>query len=330
MTRYHVQTMAQQRIEQHTQLLKQAIDTLTEKGCVVHIAQDAAEAAALISELCGQTNTVCTFAPELEEIQLQQIVPQAMQTDLEAVVAQTLKRSHYNPRRAPLDNMEQSQIAQALQQYLGQAVPPEQLLPALKQQIKAAADRADWGITGADGIAADTGTIILAEDQGNGRLVSNIPTRHLAVMGLEKLYPSNEAALESIHAAWSAGSRQSPPVYYSYITGPSRTGDIEGIIVCGMHGPLEVHVILLDNGRSQLLAQGKGKLLQCLECGQCTAALQQLLHDQQPIPAPLTCKSLALANLHTPYQLEHAQWDALHWQCPVAITVQDLKDALIR
>ncbi len=61
MTRYHVQTMAQQRIEQHTQLLKQAIDTLTEKGCVVHIAQDAAEAAALISELCGQTNTVCTF-----------------------------------------------------------------------------------------------------------------------------------------------------------------------------------------------------------------------------------------------------------------------------
>ena len=112
--------------------------------------------------------------------------------------------------------------------------------------------------------------------------------------------------------------------------GPAGTGDIEGIIVCGMHGPLEVHVILLDNGRSQLLSHGKGKLLQCLECGQCTAALQRLLHNQQPIPAPLTCKSLALANLHTPYQLEHAQWDALHWQCPVGITVQDLKDALIR
>lgn len=331
MSTYEPTTTRQQCIQTQQQLLEQAIQTLTAKGCVVHLAKDSAEAASIISALCpAETKALCTFAPELEEIRLQQIVPQAMQTDMEALVAQAAERPWHNPRRAPLDGVSQQQIIETLQQYLGQDEPVEtsQLMAAVSHKIKRSADQAEWGITGLNAIAADTGTIIIAEDQGNERIVSNIPTRHLAVAGLEKLYPSNESALESIQAAWQADGRQPAPTYYSYITGPSRTGDIEGIIVCGMHGPLEVHVVLLDNGRSQLIAQGKGTVLQCIECGKCTAALEQLLQGQEQIPTPLDCKSVALAHLQTPYQIADTQWEACNFTCPVGVTKADLQKAL--
>lgn len=331
MNTYEPTSIRQQCIQHQQQLFAQATAALTAKGCIVHVAQDAAEAATIIAALCpAKQKVLCTFAPELAEIQLQQIVPQAMQTDLEAVVAQALQQPYFNPRRAPLEDATQTQITEILQQYLDSAEPTAdgQLLSAISRKIKLSADQADWGITGADGIAADTGTIILAEDQGNDRLVSNIPARHVAVVGLEKIYPSNDTALQSIHAAWQNGGRQDTPVYYSYITGPSRTGDIEGIIVCGMHGPLQVHVILLDNGRSQLLAQDNGKVLQCIECGKCTAALQQLLQEQSQIPAPLTCKSLALAQLQTPYQIAAERWTQVAFSCPVGITTEDLQKVM--
>lgn len=331
MNTYEPQTIRQQCIQQHQQLLEQAIATLTAKGCIIHQAKDAAEAAAILTQLCtAEHKTMCTFAPELTEIQLQQILPQTMQTDLEAIVAQQLQQAYLNPRRAPLDNATQEQITEILQQYLAadEPVAATQLMAAVSKKIKVAADQSDWGITGADGIAADTGTIILAEDQGNGRIVSNIPTCHIAVIGLEKIYPSNDTVLETIHAVWKNGGRQKAPVYYSYITGPSRTGDIEGMMVCGMHGPQQVHVILLDNGRSQLLSQGDGQLLKCIECGKCTIALQKLTQGQESIPAPLTCKSLALTHLQTPYHIAEKQWDEISFQCPVGICVNDLKKAI--
>ncbi len=328
---YQPQTIRQQCIQQHQQLLEQAIATLTAKGCVVHQAKDVAEAQSILTQLCTtEQKAMCTLAPELTEIQLQQTLPQTIQTDLEAIVAQGLQQAYVNPRRAPLDHATQEQITKILQQYLAadEPVAANQLMAAINKKIKVTADKSDWGITGADGIAADTGTIILAEDQGNGRIVSNIPTCHIAVIGLEKLYPSNEAALETIHAAWKNGGRQDAPVYYSYITGPSRTGDIEGMMVCGMHGPQQVHVILLDNGRSQLLSQGDGQLLKCIECGKCTAALQKLTQGQEAIPAPLTCKSLALAHLQRPYHISEEQWQEAVFQCPVGIGADDLRKAM--
>ncbi len=330
MNTYEPKTIRQQCIEEHQQLLEQAIASLTAKGCVVHQAIDADQAATIVAQLCpSEQKAMCTFAPELEEVSLAQIIPQMIQTDLEALVAQKLNRPYVNPRRAPLDDTTPEQITEILQQYLGNTEPmePANLMAAVSKKIKVDADQCDWGITGADAIAADTGTLILAEDQGNGRIVSNIPTRHMAIVGLEKLYPSNETVLDTIHAAWTAGGRQSAPVYYSYITGPSRTGDIEGSMVCGMHGPQQVHVVLLDNGRSTLFAQNKGRVLQCIECGRCTAALEQLAAGQHT-PAPLTCKSLALANLQNPLQISDDQWAQLDFQCPVGITRDDLKQAM--
>lgn len=327
MKNYEVQSIRQQCIDTYPQLLEQAKNTLTAKGCVVYLAKDSDEAISIITQLCpSEQRALCTFSTELEEIQLKKAIPQVIQTDLEAIVAEGIHQPYVNPRCAPLEHATSEQITEILGQYL-QTPTEGTLLQAISRQIKVEADKADWGITGLDGIAADTGTIILAEDQGNGRLVSNIPTRHLAIIGLEKIYPSNESVLETIHTAWTTGGRQNSPVYYSYITGPSRTGDIEGAMVCGMHGPLAVHVILLDNGRSKLLSEHHGQVLRCIECGQCTAALQELMAGQQ-IPAPLTCKSLALAYLKTPFQISSERWNACNFQCPVGIQKEDLQNII--
>ncbi|MBQ3119243.1 MAG: lactate utilization protein [Peptococcaceae bacterium] len=314
-------------IKEHKQLLELAIKTLTAKGCTVHLAKDSAEAASIIHSLCKENqNALCTFSSELEEIALSEIVPQAMQTDIEKIVADGLGKGFYNRRRAPFDDVSPDEITGVLKEFINTA-EAENIINAASRYVKEKANESDWGITGLDAIAADTGTIILAEDQGNERVVSNIPARHLAVAGLEKLYPSNDTALESIHAAWKAGTQYNAPVYYSYITGPSRTGDIEGAMVCGMHGPLAVHVILLDNGRSTLLEQSKADVLKCIECGKCSASLMNVL-DGMNILVPLNCKTLALANLKNSYQITDEKWDACSFECPVNITVDDLRKAM--
>ena len=314
-------------IEKHGILLELAMKTLTAKGCTVHLAKDSAEAVAIIHNLCGDNpKALCTFASELEEINLLENIPQAVQTDIEKIVADGVKKVFYNRRRAPLDGVSPDAITDILKEY-AKIESKETLIRAVSRRIKEMANESEWGITGLDAIAADTGTIILAEDQGNERIVSNIPTRHLAVAGMEKLYPSNDTALESIHAAWKSGTEHDAPVYYSYITGPSRTGDIEGAMICGMHGPLAVHVILLDNGRSTLLEQKKADVLKCIECGKCADALLRFV-DGHNIPVPLNCKTLALANLKDRYHIADDAWNALQFDCPVNITMDDLKKAM--
>lgn len=324
---YNPEIIRKECVEKNKQLLELAVKTLTAKGCTVHLAKDDVEAASIIRSLCGENqNALCTFSSELEEIGLSKIVPQVIQTDIEKIVADGLEKPFYNRRRAPFDDVSSDAIIDVLKDY-AKTTEEDNIIHTVSRQIKEKANESDWGITGLDAIAVDTGTIILAEDQGNERVVSNIPARHLAVAGLEKLYPSNDTALESIHAAWRAGARYDTPVYYSYITGPSRTGDIEGAMVCGMHGPLAVHVILLDNGRSTLLEQNKEKVLKCIECGKCTASLMNIM-DGKDIPVPLNCKTLALANLKNAYQITDEAWNTCSFECPVNITVDNLKEAM--
>ena len=324
---YDPEMIRKECIQEHGKLLEQAVKTLAAKGCKVHLAKDSAEAAAIIQSLCGENQkALCSFSSELEEINIKQIVPQVVQTDIEKIVADGLGKVFYNRRRAPFDNVSSEAITDVLKAYR-KTDTEEPLFRAVSRQIKEMANESDWGITGLDAIAADTGTIILAEDQGNERIVSNIPARHLAVAGLEKLYSSNDDALESIHAAWKNGARKDAPVYYSYITGPSRTGDIEGAMVCGMHGPLAVHVILLDNGRSTLLEQKKSDVLKCIECGKCADALMRFMNGYE-IPVPLNCKTLALANLKNKYQITEDAWNMLSFTCPVNIKMDDLRKSM--
>jgi L-lactate dehydrogenase complex protein LldG len=122
-------------------------------------------------------------------------------------------------------------------------------------------------LTGANAVSAD-GAIFIVENEGNISLVSKIPSKHIIVTGIDKIVPTTQDAMLVCQAAavWGTGSL---PAYINVITSPSKTSDIRGKTVWGAQATREVHLIFVDNGRSQVIAQGFEQLLWCIGCGAC-------------------------------------------------------------
>ena len=124
--------------------------------------------------------------------------------------------------------------------------------------------QADAGITGVNLGVADSGSIILVTNEGNGRLTSTAPPLHIAVMGMERLvadWPSAAAVVETLARS---GTGQRLTSYTNVITGPRRPGDPDG--------PDELHVVIVDNGRSDVLGGTTAEILACIRCGACLNA----------------------------------------------------------
>jgi L-lactate dehydrogenase complex protein LldF len=124
---------------------------------------------------------------------------------------------------------------------------------------------ADMGVTAANFAVADSGLIALTENEGNIRLCCSLPRVHVALVGIEKVVPR----LENLALMWpilaTAGTGQAISAYSSLIGGPRAAGEADG--------PEEFHVVLLDNGRTRLLADAQARnALQCIRCGACLNA----------------------------------------------------------
>ncbi|MEX0568040.1 MAG: LUD domain-containing protein, partial [Candidatus Njordarchaeota archaeon] len=123
--------------------------------------------------------------------------------------------------------------------------------------------------TGANVIAADTGSIFIVENEGNIRFVSNAPPTHIVLTGIEKIVPNVVDGMLYVDVLAKYAGYVAPS-YVSVISGPSKTGDIEKIVVKGAHGPEELHVVFLDNGRSKMLKDDIFRqALLCMRCGAC-------------------------------------------------------------
>ena len=145
----------------------------------------------------------------------------------------------------------------------------EEMLGFVRSFLREKFVRADVGISGANSIAADSGALVLVENEGNIRNSTNLPGLHISFVGVEKIMPTLQDALsQALVQAGYAGSF--PPTYISVIAGPSSTGDIEYKKLYGVHGPKEVHVILYDGGRLEALREGSlAEQLRCIRCGRC-------------------------------------------------------------
>ena len=124
---------------------------------------------------------------------------------------------------------------------------------------------ADAGITGANFLIADTGSVALTENEGNGVLTYSLPKIHLAVAGIEKIIPS----IRDLDLFWpllaTHGTGQNMTVYNSIISGPRQNGEIDG--------PSEMYLVLLNNGRTELLRhKEQRRSLSCIRCGACLNA----------------------------------------------------------
>ena len=121
---------------------------------------------------------------------------------------------------------------------------------------------ADIGITGANFLVADSGAVVVVENEGNARLSSSTPKIHIAIAGIEKLIPRAQDLAVFLNLLGRSATGQPLTVYTSFLSGPRREGEVDG--------PEEFYVVLLDNGRTKLLADPeKRQSLYCIRCGAC-------------------------------------------------------------
>ncbi len=120
---------------------------------------------------------------------------------------------------------------------------------------------ADVGITGANFLIAETGSSIIVTNEGNGDLTNTLPRTHIVTAGIEKVLPTLEDVSTILRLLARSATGQEASVYTTFSTGPKRSDDLDG--------PGEYHVVLLDNGRSQMLGNEFHEMLRCIRCGAC-------------------------------------------------------------
>jgi L-lactate dehydrogenase complex protein LldF len=120
---------------------------------------------------------------------------------------------------------------------------------------------ADAGITGANFLVAETGSSVIVTNEGNGDLTNTLPRVHIITAGLEKIVPTREDVSSILRVLARSATGQEASVYTTFSTGPRRDDDLDG--------PSEYHVVLLDNGRSQMLGNEFHEMLRCIRCGAC-------------------------------------------------------------
>jgi iron-sulfur cluster protein len=164
------------------------------------------------------------------------------------------------------------QIAELFSRATGHKVEPDPqvLLDTSRRALRQSYIEADMGISGANMAIAETGTIAVVTNEGNGCMSTTLPAVHVAVVGYEKIISSWEDAMAILRLLSRSTMGLKMPVYISYITGPSRTSAIPGVAQLGGQGPTEVHIVLVDNGRLAMRESVDFKeALYCLRCGAC-------------------------------------------------------------
>ena len=252
-----------------------------EVGVQVHQAADAEEANRIVIEIAaarGVRKVAKAKSMLTEEIELNHRLIEAglqvTETDLGEWICQLAgeRPSHFT---APAIHKTREEIAALFSSVCGEDVAADipTLVEIARNHIRQAFLDADMGITGANIAIADTGTIVIVSNEGNARLVTSLPEVHVALIGYEKLVPSIDEATAIIKLLSKSGTGQKMTSYVSFITGPSRTSDIEKTLTLGCHGPREVHVVFVDNGRLSMADDPEFReALYCIKCGACLSA----------------------------------------------------------
>ncbi len=276
--RKELRSIKEESIEGLPEMVQQFRNEAEKAGAVVHEAQDGGAARAYALELArsrGVKLAVKSKSMLTEEIELNHHLEtagvQVVETDLGEWIIQLAgeRPSHFV---GPAIHKTREEIARLFSQKLGQEVPPDPpvMTRLARQKLRQYFIDADLGISGANMALAETGSLVIVSNEGNARLTTTLPPVHLAFVGYEKIIPGlRESAVVLELLSRSAGGSKMT-AYVSYITGPSRTMDIEKTLVWGVHGPEEVHIVLVDNGRLALReAPDFREALYCIKCGAC-------------------------------------------------------------
>jgi L-lactate dehydrogenase complex protein LldF len=243
------------------------------KGGKVIWANDEEEARQEIWKILKEVNAkkvIKSKSMTTEEVDLNEFLEkngvESIESDLGEYIVQLLGQKPYHIV-TPAMHLNLASIAKLFNERFNTPLDatPEQLTLKARELLRDKYLQADAGITGANFLIADTGSIALTENEGNIRLSTTFPKIHIAIVGIEKIIPS----LNDLDLYWpllsSHGTGQNLTVYNSIIGGPRQPGETDG--------PEKMFVILLDNGRTNVLAQkDQRQALYCIRCGACLNA----------------------------------------------------------
>jgi iron-sulfur cluster protein len=278
-SRQDLKAMKMAALERLPELIQQFQAEAEKVGTHVHFAATADDLNRIVGEICSghQARLVVKGKSMVtEETYLNQYLEArgvtVVETDLGEWIVQ-LAHEHPSHLIAPAIHKRREDVAALFSKALGRPIPSDipTLVATARQALRESFIKADVGITGANVAIAETGGILLVENEGNGRLTSTLPPVHIACLGIEKIVPTLEDAFKVLRLLSKSGTGQKQTSYVNIITGPSRSADIEMTITQGVHGPKELHFILLDNNRNAMRLDPDFKeALACIRCGACS------------------------------------------------------------
>jgi len=272
------QAIRRENVKRLPELMARFREEAEKAGARTYLASTPEEARLTIERICREKNArliVKSKSMVSEEVGLNEHLEKrgfrVVETDLGAWIVQLAgeRPSHIT---APALHKTKEEVAGLLSRHLGRPVPPDipEMVRLAREELRRAFLEADIGLSGANLAVAESGTLAIVSNEGNARLVTTLPPVHIALISAEKFVETLEQAVILLKALIPASSGLKLTSYLSFITGPSKTTDIEKELVVGVHGPREVHIVILDNGRLRAAKEPDGQeTLTCLKCGGC-------------------------------------------------------------
>ena len=249
--------------------LEQFEHRATERGAVVHWAETWADANEIVLRIArdnGVRKAVKSKSMVSEECALNDALEAAgievVETDLGEYILQ-LGREPPSHIIAPVIHKTRDQVSDlfAEKHATTRKTDINELTREAREKLRPHFLSADMGITGANFIVAETGSTLIVTNEGNGRMATTLPRIHVAITGIEKVVPTLEDLATLLRLLPRSATGQSISNYVSVTTGARREGDLDG--------PEEFHIVLLDAGRSRILASEFRDILRCIRCGAC-------------------------------------------------------------
>jgi L-lactate dehydrogenase complex protein LldF len=244
-----------------------------EAGGVVHWCADAETARQKVLNICRENgaHTVTKGKSMIgEEIGINEFLEEHSVKPVETDLGEYIIQLRHEPPShiiAPAIHLSKQQVAEAFREHHTQYAParpleePRVMLDEARTVLRSEFLAAEVGITGANMLIAETGSIVLVTNEGNADLTQTIPKVQIVIASIEKVVPTLEDAATILRLLARSATGQEMSVYTTFTTGPKRPGDLDG--------PETFHVLLLDNGRTTMLGNEFREMLRCIRCGAC-------------------------------------------------------------
>lgn len=261
-------------IDNIDELVKKGTVKLEENGVEVVMADKPEDALdAVYSIVKDQTIVAKSKSNTAGEIGLTEFLEskgvEVIETDLGDRIVQLDPDSRPSHPIGPASHLRMNDIAGIISKYYGVEVDPEPrtILNTVKEDVVSSISKCSVGITGANSVSALDGSIVTVHNEGNISLVSMLDT-HIVIVGIDKFVETIEDAISVVKLETVYATGKTVPAYMNIVSSPSKTADIEQILLKNMYGARRVVVVLLDNGRRKAIQDG-GECLLCIGCGSC-------------------------------------------------------------